>query len=276
MNTCCPEPQNGGNANVPPVSWCAGNYTLTYDKGRVIKVPRAEKIEDGIYTNPTITMQDGCVVAIEQGTNVVYSACDPCVTPVTPPDGGSVTLSGDACNLTVETSGDGLLTQLFVGMNTCIRLTGCGVAANPLTAEPIISPDAGNALECRGNGLFVANPSATTGANFVGCGIVIQNGLITTLPLPFQPVLTLVSSDGSMIITRDAANPCLVDLQAVPQDLVTVSASARGYQYNTVGDLPPTPIGNGIAVVGAANPRDAYVYIDTFGWAQLVGVTVNL
>jgi len=274
MNTCCDDKPSNGNANVPPVSWCAGNYTLTYDKGRVVKVPIASPIQDGVYQNPTITMQDGCVVAIEQGTNVVYSACDPCATPPTPPVVDPTAIDGNACNLT-SLSDAGLLTLLFTGTNSCISLTGCGTYVSPLTAAIIRSPDAGNALECRPNGLFVANPSATSGANFNNCGIVIENGLVLALPSPFQPILDLISSDGTVLIDRNPSNPCLVDLRAIPQDLINID-STKAFQYDNVGLLPNPPVGNGIGIVGTVNPRDVYVFVDSFGWTQMNGVTVTL
>lgn len=274
MSACCDEKPGNGNANVPPVSWCAGNYALTYDKGRVVKLPIPNPIPDGIYTNPTITLQDGCIVSIENGDNVLYSACDPCATPVVPPDPGAVAIDGNACNLSSESS-EGILTLLFTGMNSCVALAGCGTYLSPLTASLIISPDAGNAVECRPNGLYVADPSATSGASFIGCGITISNGLVVELPLPFQPVLSLISSDASVLISRDPSNPCIVDIRANADTILDVNTS-RAYQFDTVGDLTPTPNGNGLAVVGTVNPRDVYLYVDQAGWRQMVGVTVNV
>jgi hypothetical protein len=274
MTTCCDDKPSNGNAVVPPVSWCAGNYTLTYDKGRVVKVPSSSPIENGVYVNPTITMQDGCIVAIEAGTNVLYSACDPCATPAPPPVDGGIAIDGNVCNLS-SLSTDGLLTMLFLGPNSCIALSGCGTYTSPLVAAPIISPDSGNAVECRGNGLFVANPNATSGANFNNCGIVIANGLVVTLPFPFEPVLEIVSSDGTVLINRAPANPCLVDLRAIPVDLINIESS-RAFQYDNVGLLPNPPVGNGIGVVGTVNPRDVYLFVDNFGWTQLTGVTVTI
>ena len=184
-------------------------------------------------------------------------------------------MSLDELRKRIDAIDDGLLTMLFTGANSCIRLTGCGTTGSPLIAAPIISPDAGNAVECRGNGLFVADPNATSGANFNNCGIIIQNGLVVSLPSPFQPVLEIVSGDGTVLIDRDPANPCLVDLRAIPEDLINID-STRAFQYDNVGLLPNPPVGNGIGIVGTVNPRDVYVFVDNFGWTQMTGVTVTV
>ena len=42
-----------------------------------------------------------------------------------------------------------------VGDSACIDMSGSGTGGDPFVANPIFSPDAGNILECRGNGLYV-------------------------------------------------------------------------------------------------------------------------
>jgi hypothetical protein len=279
MSRCCddtpallqPTPKN------PPVEWCAGNFTYRFKDGKVTPVPRTPAIPDGVYTNPIIQMIGGCITSIQNGDSQVYSACDPCAVPPTPPTPMSPDIDGNVCNL-LTNGADGLLTLLYTAPSSCIAFNGCGTPASPLTASPIISLDAGNALECRPNGLFVSTPGATSGANFVGCGITILNGLVVTLPLPFQPVLNLINTDGTVIITRDPTNPCTVTLSSTADPVVPTAAGLGGmFVVNDVASLTnPALNQNWMAAVGAANPRDVYVYIPaTLMWVQLLGVTVN-
>lgn len=279
MTGCCDDIPATPPAIVPPVSWCAGNFTYTFDKGRVVTLPRLPAIADGVYPNATITMVGGCITSIAPGTNIVYSACDPCATPVTPPAPSPIVIDGNSCNLTSDGM-DGLVTLLVTGNSNCIALNGCGTAASPLNATPIISTDAGNSLQCRGNGLFVPDPSATTGVDFTGCGIQITNGLITALPLPFAPILNLVSTDGTMLLTQSALDPCTWDLSAIPDP--TIVQASQAFRFDTTAELPPQPTGsNGWAAIGAANPREVWMFVQGFGWRQLLdnaglGCKVNL
>lgn len=268
MNGCCDDTPTVTPAPQAAVSWCAGNFTLTYKDGRVTRSPRLPAVADGVYPNATVTMVGGCVTAIAPGTNVVYSACDPCVTPAPPPGVATVPIDGNACNLSTFSAIDGLLTLLVTANSSCIFFSGCGNTVSPLTAIPIISPDMGNAVQCRPNGLFVQDPSATTGANFSGCGIVITNGLVTALPLPFAPILNLVSSDGSVIATQNPMFPCQWDLSAVQDPPSPVTSQALSVA--NAGSLPPAGGGNGFAAVGAVNPRNVYMFVVGFGWTQML------
>lgn len=262
--------------NTPPVEWCAGNFTLRYKDGKVTKVPRTPTIADGVYTNAIVRMVGGCIAEISSGPNTVFSACDPCVDPPTPPPPAGITIDGSPCNLSTL-SADGLLTQLIPGASTCISLSGCGTTASPLVAQPVFSPDAGNALECRPNGLYATGGTTGGGTNFSGCGIQITNGLVVALPLPFQPILSLVSTDSSVIISRDPANPCIVNLSANPTPTVPTVTPGGIIVVTSPASLPnPATAQNWMAAVGAANPRDVYVFQPgTLTWHQLLGVTIN-
>jgi hypothetical protein len=276
MTECCPTPPATPPAKIPPVEFCTGNYTIVFQDGRMVKVPRLPAIPDGVYLNPTLTLVDGCITKVETGTNVVYSACDPCVTPVAPPTPDTVVIDGSACNMTML-GPDGLLTQLAVAQTSCIAVAGCGTAASPLAISPIISPDADNALQCRANGLFVdaGLGGCPGGANFAGCGIVITNGCITQLPLPFQPILNLYNDDGTMTIDRDVANPCTVRLRATTADIPSLNASTP--RVDNVAALPVTTTQNGFAVVGVGpGPGNLYTFVTTIGWLQVNGATVTL
>ena len=270
MNDCCPTPETTVTPPQAPVSWCAGNKTLTYANGRITESARVPPIPDGVYPNATVTVVDGCTTSIVAGTNVVYSACDPCVTPPTPPPpSGTVPIDGSACNLSSFSPSDGLLTTLITQNSSCITMSGCGNASSPLIALPRISTDAGNTLQCRPSGLFVPNALATPGVNYTGCGITIANGVWTGIPLPFFPIMQLTSTDGSVLFSNSG---CVWDLSAVAQP--TVSVVNQALSFNAVGDLPPSPGGgNGWAIVGAANPRSVYMFINGIGWRQLLDST---
>lgn len=280
MNECCTGPTPAPPAKIPPVEFCAGNFTMVYQDGRLVKMPRSPAIPDGVYANPTITMVGGCITAIEQGTNVQYSECDPCATPVPPPPTQSIPIDGSGCNLLINGS-DGLLATIITTPSSCIGFSGCGTAGSPLQAFPIISPDAGNALQCRPNGLFAPDPSSTVGANANTCGIIIQNGLIVQLPLPFQPVLS-ISADpsGSVTVTQDPLNPCHYTIGggafsggSIPG--ITLTKGIK--QFNLSTDLPADPSIAGFfwGAVGAANPRQLWGFIDGVGWRQVLDSTAS-
>lgn len=269
MNGCCDDQAPTVPPPQAPVSWCAGNNTYTYANGRVTVTPRLPAIVDGTYPNATVTVVGGCITALQSGTNVVYSACDPCVVPPPAPPTVTVPIDGNACNLSTFSPIDGLLTLLSVSNSACIALSGCGNAGDPLVAEPIISADAGNALECRPSGLFVPDPSATTGVNFVGCGITITNGVWTSIPLPFAPILGLTSTDGSVLFTNAG---CVWDLSAVANP--TDPTVAQAIVVDLPADLPATPTGtNGFGIVGAANPRALWIFVNALGWREVLDST---
>lgn len=271
MSDCCETEAPAAPPAQAPVSWCAGNRVLTYQNGRISSTARVPPVPDGTYVNATVTMVDGCITAIVQGTNVLYSACDPCVVPPPAPPAASVPIDGNSCNLSSFSPVDGLLTQLVTAPGNCIQLNGCGTAGSPLTAAPVISPDAGNSIECRGNGLFVPPPGGGGGVNFLGCGIQITNGLWTAVPLPFTPILGLVSTDGSVLFTNTG---CVWDLSAVANPAEPTGAQA--FNVATSAELPPLPGGsNGMAVVGAANPRQVWMFINGIGWREIQDSTNN-
>lgn len=271
MKECCPPDQAPTIASTP-IEWCAGNKILRWDNGRITERPRTSPILDGVYANATIEIQGGCIAAISEGTAIVYSACDPCVTPVVPPAPPTVDLSGDSCNLTMFDGSGQLLTQLFaVPASACIALAGCGTSYSPLQVGLNLSPDPGNSLQCRANGLFASSLAANAGVNFGGCGIVIQNGLITALPLPFQPVLNITSTDGSLLVVR---NGCTIDLSDSSIG-GGGSVSTVVLNYDTVADLPTTNAVLPIATVGTVNPRKLYIFVTGFGWREVLDSTAS-
>jgi hypothetical protein len=276
MNECCPP--NGGTTPAatvtPPVEWCAGNRVLRFDSGRIIEAPISNPIPDGVYANATIRTVGGCIVELTEGTNVVYSACDPCVVPPTPPTTADVTISGEACNLTTLDTNGALLTRAFIlPTSSCVAVSGCGTALAPFQIGLTISPDAGNAVQCRNNGLYVSDTPASGGVNFVGCGIVIQNGLVTSLPLPFQPLLNLTSSDGSITLFR-SVDGCSFDMVA-GAGVPNVNLGGFGAQLANTALLLNNPPQNGqtMGVVGTVNPREFWIFIQGVGWREVLDST---
>jgi hypothetical protein len=281
MNECCPTPSTTPPAKIPPVEFCVGNYTIVYQDGRMVKVPRSPAIIDGIYVNPTITIADGCITAIEQGTGVLYSECDPCATPaVIPPAPATITLDGDGCNL-LSLGPDGLMARLITMPSSCMTFVGCGTIGSPLSVEPTISTDPGNALECRASGLFVANPSATSGVNVNSCGIIIQNGLVVSVPFPFQPVLSISADpDGSVTVVQDPNNPCsyVIGGGAFTGGGIGSLVLTKGIKlFAASTDLPADPSADGFfwGAVGAANPRQLWGYVDGSGWREIFDSTAS-
>jgi hypothetical protein len=270
MNECTPAPAVPVPVS-PPIEFCAGNKIMRWDGARLTERPRPSPIVDGVYANATIVMQGGCIESISEGTNVVYSACDPCAVPPPPPPTAEVVISPEACNLTTIAPDGGLLTTLTViPTSNCLEATGCGTTLSPLLLGLRISPDVGNAIECRTNGLFANQVPATTGVNFVGCGITIANGLWTTLATPFAPVLDIISSDGSLTVNR--VSDCVIDLTGA----VIGGGGVGGLtiiNYDTPADLPTTNSANPVATVGTVNPRRLFIFVTGFGWREVFDST---
>ncbi|HEX9831554.1 MAG TPA: hypothetical protein VGA66_00465 [Mycobacterium sp.] len=109
-------------------------------------------------------------------------------------DGGAdeydVCISADAENALIFGT-DGCL---YVGANDvgevvlvadtdCIDLEGTGQAGTPITATPIISPDAGNVLECRANGLWAGAAFAAVHAERTSSlGLGTGESVVVTAP----------------------------------------------------------------------------------------------
>jgi hypothetical protein len=285
MSGCCDDAGNNGNGTVaptiPPVTWCDLKRNYSFVNGRVVPSGRQDAVADGIYVNPTITVQNGCIAAIQSGTSILYSECDPCAGGQPPPPTPTpIPIDGDGCNL-AELTGNGLLVKLVTAPSSCFAFQGCGTPISPLQVLPIISPDAGNTLQCRANGLFVPTPTNAGGVNFTGCGIQITNGIVTALPLPFQPILDIqVDPSSSITVVRSPGNPCLVTIGGgglggggLPN--VTLTKGIR--QYDTVGDLPADPSLAGFywGAVGAANPRALWGFVDGIGWREIQDSTAS-
>ena len=62
------------------VSWRSCNNMLTFsEKGVTVEtVPSSVFLKDGVFEHATVTVKDGCIVEICEGTNIVNSSCGNC------------------------------------------------------------------------------------------------------------------------------------------------------------------------------------------------------
>lgn len=142
-------------------------------------MPRCDvALTDGVYTNATVVVEDGCIISIEQGTAPLYAPDNCCATP----GGGG---SGDAGvdgeqgppgeNATIEV---GTVTSLPPGSTPTVENVGTSTNAVFNFGIP------------RGEQGEDATPE--DGATSTDGGINLENGIIKTpLPLTWPPVLTL-------------------------------------------------------------------------------------
>lgn len=98
-------------------------------------------------------------------------------------------LSGDAGNNMVIGDDGGLFVPstggatVAVADGDCIALTGDGSAAAPLTASPVLDPDAGNLLVCGPDGLLVSGGAGVqTACGLVGDGSAEEPVAASVLP----------------------------------------------------------------------------------------------
>lgn len=147
-----------------PQEWTCGGWLYKEVDGCTTRTRLVGVLPDGIYTNPVITLSNGCISRIENGSAVVQMRPNPCTT--TSGGGGgttpaTVTVNPSNCNLT-SSGALGLLTNVtFDQVTSNVSVTGCGTATNPfiLTAP--------------------TNTGGGTGAVTYKCGIAVQTPLST-------------------------------------------------------------------------------------------------
>lgn len=174
-------------------TWVTGPWRYTQDTtGCVTREAVGTAIEDGVYANPTITMQDGFVVAITPGESLRVTPpalCGASQVAVTP---GSVPLmDGSSCNLSTVVNSR-VLTRLFTetAPGSALSITGCGTEASPLVFDVALPADAG-------------------GATFQSCGINIQAGRVVAFAAPIMAVTT---APGSGLTATLDTNTCTLTL----------------------------------------------------------------
>lgn len=115
---------------------------------------------------------------------------------------------------------------LFLNLTTNACLSGDGTTASPLA--PVISPDACNGLECRGNGLYIRNPRSIIGITdhaspentvlplVTGTGgTFIFNSLVVTINNPscHEVVGRITVIEGGMDVTQNAASTMIASFE---------------------------------------------------------------
>jgi hypothetical protein len=74
----CPDPCIQPIAQCAGVEWICGDWKYTEVNGCTTRVRVSNNVPDGVYINPTITIKDGCIVAITNGSNTVIARPEPC------------------------------------------------------------------------------------------------------------------------------------------------------------------------------------------------------
>lgn len=226
-----------------PSSYVCGDWTVTTAADcTVTRTRTSNNMPNGTYTNPTITVVNGCVSDIESGTNVLQSRPEPCstasgTTPITP---APVVLSALPCNLASFDGGGSLFAGLTfnqVGQN--IEITGCGTPTSPL----VFNFTAGvGALSIASTTLSVGNTAGAYTVNAVGanantCGYSIVSGIVKTW---VPPIVTITAAAGITATTSACVTTLAFDHDsALLQNKTVVGVSCgNAFVDPATGALP--------------------------------------
>lgn len=243
--TCTPETTVSNTAPVicPPAQVCAvtacvpssyicGDWTVTTAADcTVTRTRTGNNMPNGTYTNPTITVLDGCISSIATGTNVLQSRPEPCSTTsgTTPTPATPVAISALPCNLASLDGGGSLFAGLnFAQQGQLISVAGCGSPASPLVLS--FNSSVG-ALSVSSTNLTVTNVSGnyavnTSGANVTTGGYNIVSGQMRTWT---QPITSITGTKGVKATTTVGATALEYDQStALVQSKVLVGVSAGG------------------------------------------------
>ena len=98
--------------------------------------------------------------------------------------------SADAGNIAVAGTDAGIYATVVTAPSSCIAVAGDGTGGNAVTAAPILSPDVGNTIECRLNGLYVnAAPAFAPVYAEVTSDVNVSNG--STVQFVAAPAVTV-------------------------------------------------------------------------------------
>lgn len=140
---CAPEPVESLPPLCDPFEVCLSfGRSLSFD-GACVRLNGQPVIADGWYGE--VHVVNGCIVDARASDIPVYTPppCAPATTPCNEGgNGGSVTLSPDAANLTVL-NGNQLLTKLHYGPNEGISVSGSGTRNDPLIFSVTAGEDSG-------------------------------------------------------------------------------------------------------------------------------------
>jgi hypothetical protein len=296
-NPPCPEPCP--DKGCTPYEYRCGDWLVKVDSnGCVVRERVAINVADGVYTNPTITITDGCIAAISVGGRVIQQRPEPCQSSTTqPPEPPSISLNPSPCNLLSGGASSLLASIVFDQIGSDITVTGCGTPSSPARITytgTITQPNAYTPTWV--NGVAVQTPlvtpvtkvqsstlnvttSTTTsgvvtidtvGVTYLNCGIDIQKGLVKQFLGVVQNVV------GTAPITV-STNGCVktVGLEYSALDYVQIktglgllssSKSLVGYTCGTAFVDPSAsspPGGAGSLAFGSAVVYGSRVYVNT-------------
>lgn len=240
----CPPTQVCAATACVPSSYVCGDWTVTTAADCVVTRTRtSNNMPNGTYTNPTITVVNGCITDIETGTNVLQSRPEPCSTAtVTAPTAPTpVVLSALPCNLASFDGGG----SLFAGLNfnqsgQNISVAGCGTPGSPFVFSfnaslGALSIATANLTLTNASGAYTLN---TSGVNVATGGYAITAGQVRAWT---QPITSITGINGVKAITNVGATVLEYDqASALVQNKVLVGVSAGGAFLNpATGVLVP-------------------------------------
>lgn len=170
-----------------PQEWICGGWLYKEANGCTTRTRLAGVLPDGVYTNPVITLENGCISKIENGDRVLQMRPNPCTTPSSGGGGtapAAVTLNPSNCNLTSSGALGLMTTAVFDNVNSNVQVTGCGTSTNPWV---LTAPTSGG-----------GTPTAVT----FKCGVSVQNPLVK----PVVKVETNADIASLATFTYDAAS----------------------------------------------------------------------
>lgn len=117
-------------------------------------------------------------------------------------------------------------TPLVVVDSDCIDLTASGDFGHTLTADIIISPDAGNTVECRANGLFAGDSTVVVGGDTDCIEVTVVEGPADTFTVTADPVISPNTGNQIDCIGNGLFVPKAAGLEVLDTATVDLTLSA--------------------------------------------------
>lgn len=235
--TPCPPATNCPPRLCAPQEWSCGGWLYKEVDGCTTRSRLAGVMPDGTYTNPTVTVLNGCISSVVNGSNVLQSRPEPCSTNSgSAPTASAVTISPAPCNLLSGNS-----TNLFAGITlnqagSNIQVLGCGSPTSPFTFN--YTGDTGVGVLSSSNlslTVIGANVAVNTiGANYTGCGYSIVDGQMRTWT---PPITNIVAGLGVKVTTNLATCSATIEVQDTSKTINGISCSGTFFDP-ALGILP--------------------------------------
>lgn len=117
-------------------------------------------------------------------------------------------------------------TPLVVVDSDCIDLTASGDFGHTLTADIIVSPDAGNTVECRANGLFAGDSTVVVGGDTDCIEVTVVEGPADTFTVTADPVISPNTGNQIDCIGNGLFVPKAAGLEVLDTATVDLTLSA--------------------------------------------------